>query len=368
MRRLSFVLSGLLLILSIFSFSSDVYAVKGYTTELMKSKSSRSYDRSSDPAFGRMTKEASGGKTSDGQGREEDTSGGSTQSKRGTPVDDGEKEEKITHTISPVTPPLTFLPAHILAMSPIENEILTNLAASESLSVQQENDQGHVSIQGNPALWLSDCLHGNESPVESLNRNRGRLYIPEFFREVLAVYIDAHSALQGDSGTLVWIEIEVPSLSVAIPAINYQMTIHYHINLDGDVQMNLYVGHINNTVGHTIIATTILSDNIDTSDLLQKQRSAGIVRLDSVTKTNVVIGDMKGMSPGNSGKGKKSGEMDSMEEGSRDSKQNNALTMAKVLIVNKTLAESQIKELYQETTGYQNKEWHFEPEGALKSF
>ena len=352
MRRLFCILSSLSLVLFIFSLTPDVHAVAGFKTELMTSHTSRTYSRSSTttkpptPGTSDQPEADSGSKDArpDDKKPDDDTDGGNAQSKLGAPVDDGENEDVVMLTISPLANPVSGAPAQISNLTPVENIILNSLAVSTPLAVQQQDDQGHVSLDGRLALWLSDFLHENDNPVESLNENRGMLYIPEFFGATFATYINSLPA--PESSTLIFIEIVIPSGGAA-PGINQQMTIHHSVSIDGQVQMNLLMNHINAITGQEVIATTIFSDDIDTTDPLKNQRKSKMVRTDSVTGADVVIGSMKGMDQDSSKKDKSSGgSMPPITEGSGNGQQDRLVIVNGFEVPNKTIAEQLIKIQY----------------------
>lgn len=360
MRRSLCFLSGISLVLFIFSLSPDVYAVKGFTTELMGSHTSRTYGLSSttEAVTPGDTKDDSGSKEAKPDGeKSSDVADGGAPSKLLNPPDDGLGGEIVTLTITPHANSVTGAPGQISGLTPVENHILTFLTATAPLSVQQQDDQGHISLSGTLALWLSNFLHENSNPVESLNANRGRLYIPEFFGANLATYTDSLPAPEAGAGTLIWIEITVPSGGAA-PCVNQQMTIHYFTNIDGQVQMDLFMGHINAITGQAVLATAVFSDQIETGDRLQHQRSLKMVRLDSVTKADVVIGGVAGLNQGSS-KGDKSGNsgMSAIPEGSRGGQQDSLAILVGFEVLNKTITEEGIRRLYETKMPFDEYDW-----------
>ena len=347
MRRLFCILSSFSLVLFIFSLSPDVHAVVGFKTELIKSHTSRTYGRSSSTESVPNKSDQAGQDSDSNDAKpddkkpDDDTDGGNAQSKLKDPIDDEEDAEIVTLTITPLTSPVSSAPAQLTTLNSIENVIVGSMAGLAPLSVQQQDDQGHVSFNGNLALWLSDFLHGNENPVEALNNDRGMLFIPEFFAENFATYINSLPA-QESGGILVHIDFNIIT-GAASPSINQPMTIHYFINIDDQVQMSLYMDHINAITGQTVIATAIFSDDIDTSDPLDSQRKSGLVRVDSLTHAEVVLGGMQNMKLGSDTDG---GHMPSIAEGSGEGPQDNVVVVFGFNVLNTTAAEQLINIKY----------------------
>ena len=355
MRRLFCCLSGLSLVLFIFLLSPDVYAVKGFTTELMKPHTSRMYGRSSKTKTGASDDTKGSEETKpDDKKPNDDTDGGNAQSKLAAPIDDGEEGEITTLTVTPATNPVTGSPAQIPNLTPVENHILNHLASPAPLVVQQQDDQGHITLGGTLALWLSDFLSGNQNPVESLNDNWGRLYIPEFFGTTLAAYVNSLPSPEAGTGTLIWINITIPAGGAAL-AINHQMTIHFFTNIDDQIHMNLFMGHVNAITGQAVIATAIFSDEIDTSDRRENQKRQRVVRVDSLTNTDVVI-DTQGMNPGSSRPKSSGGGMPPIKEGSGDSPQDRSIMMVGFDVLNKTIAE-ELKKQYETKMPFDENDW-----------
>ena len=311
MRSLLCILSGLPLALFFFLSSPDAIAAPGFKTDLRKTVTSRSYIRSSSAST--------------------ENTDGANQSKLAPSNDDEGGGEMIT--VTPVNNLESQLPGQVGSYNPVEQFISNHLSASATLSVDQQDDQGHISINGQQALWLSDFLTGNNNPVQSLNENSGMFFIPEFFGATFAHFISATTPVEADAGSLVWFELPVQTATGGGASTqNTQLTIQFFTNTHDEFQMNLFMDHINTITDAAVIATAILDENIE-ADPLQLLTDQGFrVRRDSLSKTYHVVDTIDG-APRTSQKSKsyKGGGMSSISE------ENDAMAvMLEILLVNKT--------------------------------
>ena len=276
MQRLLCILSGISLAIFIFSLSADVSAKQGFITKLIESGSSRSFTRSSStPA---------------------ESTDGNAQSRPAPPDDSKGDETKTTLTVTPVNELASLHPSQATNLSVVEQQIFNHISANDALSVEQEEDEWHISVHGQRALWLADFMTGSNNFIEYLTQNQEMLFIPEFFGTTLATLVGATTAAEADTGTLIWIEVPVQGAG-ASPQ-NVQLTIQFFTNNDNLPQMDLFPTHLSAATGMVVIATATNHENIATDTLKSLTQRGLRVRRDSQSEIYHVVGTIDGQPAG----------------------------------------------------------------------
>ena len=333
MRRLFCISSGFLLAMFFFFSLPSVMAASGYTAEITESGASRSYTRSSDTV-------GTGGQAQPQPSRGDDTDGNAPSRMRPPGDDDEGGGERTRITLTPRRDFAAPTLSQVMAFSPVEQLIFNHLALQFPLQALQEDGLGHVNLNGQYALWLSDFLAGNDHPVESLNASPGMLYIPELFGETLAGFVSAAVPADTNTGTLIWITL---LLGAEGNHQNIQLTIHYFTNIDDLTQMSLFMNHIAAIpAGTPVVASAIFQDDLGEDNPLDACQGRGLtVRYDSVKDRYEIVRQTDGAKR-NQGQGGGHGaglKIPSISEGDGNTDALALMVRQVVLSENETLSE-----------------------------